>query len=101
MARSGGADDSRRKARMTTEIILAHPVRTPIGSYNGALKDVPAAELGAVAIRETVRRAGLPAEVVGAVTMGNVIQAGNGMNPARQAAIHAEIGSAPGQERVC
>ncbi|APL96620.1 acetyl-CoA C-acetyltransferase [Sphingobium indicum] len=76
---------------MTTEIILAHPVRTPIGSYNGALKDVPAAELGAVAIRETVRRAGLPAEVVGAVTMGNVIQAGNGMNPARQAAIHAGL----------
>lgn len=76
---------------MTAEIILAHPVRTPIGSYNGTLKDVPAAELGAVAIRETVRRAGLSPDAVGAVTMGNVIQAGNRMNPARQAAIHAGL----------
>jgi acetyl-CoA C-acetyltransferase len=76
---------------VTAEIILAHPVRTPIGSYNGTLKDVPAAELGAVAIRETVRRAGLSPDAVGAVTMGNVIQAGNRMNPARQAAIHAGL----------
>ncbi|MGO6984262.1 thiolase family protein [Rhizobium leguminosarum] len=69
------------------DIILAYPVRTAIGAYNGTLKGVPATELGAVAVRETLRRAGLSGEDVGTVVMGNVIQAGNRMNPARQAAI--------------
>lgn len=69
------------------DIVLAHPVRTAIGAYNGALKGVPATELGAIAIRETLRRAGLSGDDVGTVIMGNVIQAGNRMNPARQAAI--------------
>jgi acetyl-CoA C-acetyltransferase len=69
------------------DIILAHPVRTAIGAYNGTLKGVPATELGAIAIRETLRRAGLSGEHIGTVVMGNVIQAGNRMNPARQAAI--------------
>lgn len=71
----------------TTDIILAHPVRTAIGAYNGMLKGVPAAELGAVAVRETLRRAGLAGDDIGTVVMGNVIQAGNRMNPARQAAL--------------
>ncbi|WP_374547232.1 acetyl-CoA C-acyltransferase [Rhodoblastus sp.] len=69
------------------DIILAHPVRTAIGAYNGALKNVPATELGATVVRETLRRAGLSGEDVGTVVMGNVIQAGNRMNPARQASI--------------
>lgn len=69
------------------DIILAHPVRTAIGAYNGTLKGVPATELGAIAIRETLRRAGLSGDDIGAVVMGNVIQAGNRMNPARQASI--------------
>ena len=69
------------------EIILASPVRTAIGGYNGTPKDVPATELGAIAVRETLRRAGLDAAKVGTVVMGNVVQAGNRMNPARQAAI--------------
>jgi acetyl-CoA C-acetyltransferase len=69
------------------DIILAHPVRTAIGAYNGTLKGVPATELGAIAIRETLRRAGLSGDDIGTVVMGNVIQAGNRMNPARQAAI--------------
>ncbi|RVI54320.1 acetyl-CoA C-acetyltransferase [Sinorhizobium meliloti] len=69
------------------DIVLAHPVRTAIGAYNGALKGVPATELGAIAIRETLRRAGLSGDDIGTVIMGNVIQAGNRMNPARQAAI--------------
>ncbi|CAM5774871.1 acetyl-CoA acetyltransferase [Labrys miyagiensis] len=71
----------------STEIVLSHPVRTPIGAYNGTLKGTPATELGAIAIRETLRRAGLDAGKVGSVVMGNVIQAGNRMNPARQASV--------------
>ncbi|MBI0329515.1 thiolase family protein [Burkholderia plantarii] len=71
----------------TRDIVLAHPVRTAIGTYNGTLKSVPATELGGVAIRETLRRSGLDAAGIGAVIMGNVVQAGNRMNPARQASI--------------
>lgn len=71
----------------TTDIILAHPVRTAIGAYNGTLKGVAATELGAVAVKETLKRAGLSGDDIGTVVMGNVIQAGNRMNPARQAAI--------------
>lgn len=69
------------------DIILAAPVRTAIGTYNSALKTVPATELGAIAVRETLRRAGISGEDVGTLVMGNVIQAGNRMNPARQAGI--------------
>jgi acetyl-CoA C-acetyltransferase len=73
------------------EIILAKPVRTAIGTFNGALKTVPATELGAIVVRETLRRAGLSGDAIGSVVMGNVIQAGNRMNPARQAAIHGGV----------
>src|SRR5882757_1359232 len=69
------------------DIVLASPVRTAIGAYNGSLKAIPAPDLGAVVVRETLRRAGLDAAAIGSVVMGNVIQAGNKMNPARQAAI--------------
>ncbi len=71
----------------TRDIILAHPVRTAIGAYNGTLKGVPATGLGAIVVRETLRRAGLSGENIGTVVMGNVVQAGNRMNPARQASI--------------
>ncbi|GJD53360.1 Acetyl-CoA acetyltransferase [Methylobacterium crusticola] len=71
----------------TREIVLAAPVRTAIGTFNGSLKGTPATALAAVAVRETLRRAGLDPAAVGSVVMGNVIQAGNRMNPARQAAI--------------
>src|SRR5262245_8297419 len=69
------------------EIVLCKPVRTAIGAFNGALKSVPATDLGATVVRETLNRAGLDAGQIGSVIMGNVIQAGNKMNPARQAAI--------------
>ncbi len=72
-------------------IILATPVRTAIGTFGGALKDTPAVDLGAAAIRAAVERAGLKPDEVGTVVMGNVIQAGNKMNPARQAAIGAGL----------
>jgi acetyl-CoA C-acetyltransferase len=86
------------------DIVLSHPVRTAIGGFNGSLKSVPAAQLGALAVRETLRRAGLDAGEIGTVVMGNVIQAGNRMNPARQAALGGGLPvSAPAMtvNRVC
>lgn len=70
-----------------SDIVLSNPVRTAIGGYNGSFKDTPATELGAAVLRETVRRTNLPPEKIGSVIFGNVIQAGNKMNPARQASI--------------
>ena len=73
------------------EIVLCAPVRTAIGTYGGSLKDMPAPELGARAIAAARERAGLePGEIESAV-MGQVIQAGAKMNPARQAAIGAGL----------
>ena len=69
------------------EIVLCNPVRTAIGSYGGSLKDTPAPDLGAAVIRETLKRSSLSVENIDTVVMGNVIQAGTKMNPARQAAI--------------
>jgi acetyl-CoA C-acetyltransferase len=69
------------------EVVICNPVRTPIGAFGGSLKEVPATELGAIAVRETLRRSGLDAAALASVVMGNVIQAGNKMNPARQASI--------------
>ena len=73
------------------DIVLCQPVRTAIGAYNGALKGVPATALGAVVVRETLRRAGLSPGEIGSVVIGNVIQAGNRMNPARQASIGGAV----------
>src|SRR6266576_6341866 len=73
------------------EVVLCHPVRTAIGTFNGRLKGTPATELGATVVRETLRRSTLDPGLVGSVVMGNVIQAGNRMNPARQAAINGGI----------
>ena len=72
---------------MKLDIVLCHPVRTAIGSFNGSLRSVPATVLGANAIRAVMERAGLAADAVDGVVMGHVVQAGSGMNPARQAAI--------------
>lgn len=69
------------------DVVLCHPVRTAIGAFNGSLKGTPATELGAAVIRESLRRAGVDGSAVGSVVFGNVVQAGNRMNPARQAAI--------------
>ncbi|MFC4521027.1 thiolase family protein [Cupriavidus pinatubonensis] len=75
----------------TREVVLCHPVRTAIGAFNGTLKGTPAVELGAAAIGESLKRAGIDAGRIGSVVFGNVIQAGNRMNPARQAAIGAGL----------
>jgi acetyl-CoA C-acetyltransferase len=69
------------------DIVLSSPVRTAIGAYNGSLKAIPAPDLGAVVVRETLKRSGLDAGDIGSVLMGKVVQAGNKMNPARQASI--------------
>ena len=72
-------------------VVVVAPVRTAIGTFGGSLKDIPAPDLGAIAIKAAVARANLDPEEVGTVAMGNVIQAGAKMNPARQAAIHAGL----------
>ena len=75
---------------MTGSVILAG-ARTPIGRFGGGFKDLPAVSLGARAIREALTRAGVPADQVDYVIMGQVIQAGAGQITARQAAIEAGI----------
>jgi acetyl-CoA C-acetyltransferase len=72
-------------------VVIAEPVRTAIGAFGGTLKDMPAPDLGAVAIRAAVERAGLRPDEVETAAMGNVIQAGTKMNPARQAAVQAGL----------
>lgn len=75
---------------MTNAVILS-ACRTPIGSFGGRLKDLSAADLGAIVIREAIARAGVNAADLGDVIMGCVLQAGAGMNVARQAAIKAGV----------
>jgi acetyl-CoA C-acetyltransferase len=72
-------------------VVLAEPVRTAIGTFGGSLKEVAATALGATAIRAALARAKVAPDQVGTVVMGNVVQAGNKMNPARQAAVHGGL----------
>jgi acetyl-CoA C-acetyltransferase len=74
-----------------TEPVILSAVRTPIGRFQGALSSVPATQLGAVAVRAAVARAGVNPEDIEEVLMGNVVQAGEGQAPARQAAIFAGL----------
>lgn len=76
---------------MNKEVYIVSAVRTPMGSFGGALSTVPATKLGAVAIKGAIDKAGIGAEVVEEVFMGNVLQANLGQAPARQAAIFAGI----------
>lgn len=73
------------------EVYIVAAQRTPIGKFGGALAPVPAVQLGAVAIKAALAKSGLPQKAVDQVLMGNVVQAGSGQNPARQAAIAAGI----------
>lgn len=75
------------------EVVIVSAVRTPMGSFGGALSSVPAPALGAVAIKGALEKAGLPADAVEEVYMGNVLQANVGQAPARQAAMAAGIGN--------
>ncbi|MDQ5847154.1 MAG: acetyl-CoA C-acetyltransferase [Acidobacteriota bacterium] len=71
--------------------VIISAVRTPVGKFLGSLKGFAATDLGAIVVRESVNRAGVPVEEVDEVIMGCVIQAGLGQNPARQAALHGGI----------
>ena len=74
-----------------SESVIISAVRTPTGKFLGALKDLKATELGAMVVREAVARAGIDPASVDECIMGNVIQAGNGQNPARQAALNGGL----------
>ncbi|HLI56717.1 MAG TPA: acetyl-CoA C-acyltransferase, partial [Actinomycetota bacterium] len=74
--------------------VIVSYARTPIGKLGGALSTLPACELGAVAIRAALERGGVDPAQVEHVVMGEVLQAGAGQNPARQAAVAAGIGMA-------
>lgn len=73
------------------EVVIVSAVRTPIGSFMGALSTIPAPKLGAIAIKGALDKIGLAPDMVEEVLMGNVVQAGTGQAPARQAAIFAGI----------
>ena len=73
------------------EVVIASAVRTPIGDFNGMLREVSAVELGATVIAEALRRAGLGTDAVDEVIMGNVLPTGLGQNPARQAMLKAGV----------
>ncbi len=86
------------------DIVIASAVRTPIGSFNGALASVPAPRLGGLVLAEAVRRARLEPAQVDEVYLGNVLSAGMGMAPARQAAIAAGLPESVGAtliNKVC
>jgi acetyl-CoA C-acetyltransferase len=86
------------------EVVILSACRTPIGVFGRALKDMSAVDLGAIVIREAIARAGVPPADIGDAVMGCVLQAGNGMNVARQAALKAGLPvEVPGEtvNRVC
>jgi acetyl-CoA C-acetyltransferase len=86
------------------DVVLVAAARTPIGKFGGSLAAIPAPELGALAIRAAVERAGIPGESVDEVIMGNVIGAGLGQAPARQAALKAGVPQSVGAltiNKVC
>ncbi|HEX5379897.1 MAG TPA: acetyl-CoA C-acetyltransferase [Phenylobacterium sp.] len=74
-----------------SDVVIVSAARTPVGSFNGALSGLPAHELGKIAIQAALERAGVPAADVQEVIMGQVLQAGAGQGPARQASINAGI----------
>jgi acetyl-CoA C-acetyltransferase len=73
------------------EVVIVSAVRTPIGSFGGALKDTSARTLGAIAVKAAIERAGIDPATIDEVVFGNVLQGGLGQNPARQVAIDAGI----------
>src|SRR5258706_3297411 len=72
---------------MTSDAVIVSAVRTPVGKFQGSLAPLSAPQLGAKVVAEAVRRAGIEPAAVDEVIMGNVVQAGLGQNPARQAAL--------------
>ena len=86
------------------DVVIISGCRTPVGKFQGSLSDFRAPQLGAIAVREAVKRAGINPEQVDECIMGNVVSAGLGQNPARQAAIFGGLSSATGAmtiNKVC
>ena len=86
------------------DVVIVSAVRTPIGRFQGSLSDFTAPQLGAIVVREAVRRAGIDPNIVDECIMGNVVQAGLGQNPARQAALNGGLAdrvSATTINKVC
>ena len=81
----------RKETRMMKKAVFVSACRTAIGAFGGTLKDVPAAELGAIVVKEAVSRAGIKPEQVDEVIFGNVLQAGLGQNVARQVTLKAGL----------
>lgn len=73
------------------EIVIASAVRTPVGAFNGGLSSVPASHLGSIAMKAAMKRAGVDAAEVDEAIMGQILTAGTGQNPARQAAMEAGL----------
>src|ERR1700684_1073179 len=69
------------------DVVIISGCRTPVGKFQGSLSDLPATQLGAMVVREAVKRANVDSKVIDECIMGNVVSAGLGQNPARQAAI--------------
>jgi acetyl-CoA C-acetyltransferase len=86
------------------DVVIVSAVRTPIGRFQGSLSEVTAPQLGAIAVREAVKRAGIDPNTVDECIMGNVVQAGLGQNPARQAALKGGLSDRVGAmtiNKVC
>jgi acetyl-CoA C-acetyltransferase len=88
--REGAASDRYGSYRMS-DVVIVSAARTPVGSFNGALSSLPASELGKVAIEAAISRAGLQPNDVDEVILGQVLQAGAGQGPARQASVKAGV----------
>src|SRR5437016_5071875 len=91
--RSKSAASSRipRELQMKDDIVIVSAARTPVGAFNGALASFPAHDLGKIAIKSALERAGVQPERVSEVIMGQILTAGQGQNPARQASVAAGI----------
>jgi acetyl-CoA C-acetyltransferase len=87
----GNHSQERERTMNQTEVVIVSAVRTAIANFSGSLKNISAPELGAVVIKGALEKAGVKPEQVDEIIMGNVLQAGLGQNPARQAAIKAGI----------
>ncbi|WP_192986290.1 acetyl-CoA C-acetyltransferase [Carnobacterium mobile] len=73
------------------EVVIVSAARTPIGKFGGSLKNTTAIELGAIVVKEVIKKSGLSADKIDQLIFGNVLQAGLGQNPARQIAVHAGV----------
>src|SRR5438874_2128101 len=81
-----------RRTPMTTDIVIVAAARTAVGKFGGTLAKTPASELGATVLKALLERSKLSGEQISEVILGQVLQAGTGQNPARQAVIKAGLG---------